>query len=234
MRRSGFTLIELLVAAIMVAIISLSLAGAFRYGIYYQTHSESSRDAELERTQFEDRVRSLLENATVSTDATNNAVFFLAGSDAAGSDERLTFTTTIPYISGAQMDSQDDFETQNANIGPQGGLEEISFGLSPVGQTTQTSGLFLREQRPADGDSTQGGTESVLEPNVTAIQWEFFDGLTWQTTWDTAQTNRRIPSAVRVTYQLSSDQDQHVFIVRLARSDVTPDNPVTQSSGAGA
>ena len=232
--RRGFTLIELLVSAVVVGIISLALAGAFAYGVSYQGRSEASRQAELEHRLFEDRVRSLLEGATVDTDATDTSEYFLAGTDAAGSDDRLTFTTALPRINGAQLESQDDFETQNVDFGAQGGVEEVSFGLSPVGQTTQTSGLFLREQRPADGDTTQGGTESVLEPNVTSIQWEFFDGLTWQTTWDTAQTSRRIPSAVRVTYQLSSDATPHVFTVGLYKSDVTPDNPVTQTSTGAA
>lgn len=231
--RKGFTLIELLVAAIVVGMLSLALAGAFGYAVSYQAHTEQSRQAELEKTQFEDRLRALLENATMDTDATDTSEYFLAGADAAGSDDRITFVTTPPRIDGAQLASTDDFETQNLDFGPQGGLEEVSMGLTAVGQTSQSSGLFLREQRPADGDPTQGGSESVMEPNVTGIQWEFFDGVNWDTTWDTSQTTRRIPAAVRVTYTLSTDQDQHVLVVQLKNSDVTPDNPVTQTSAAG-
>ncbi len=231
--RRGFTLIELLVSAIVIGIISLALASAFAYGVSYQSHADASRQRELERSKFEDRVRALLQNATIDSDVTDTSEYFLAGADAAGADDRLTFVTEIPHIPGAQLDSQDDFETQNANLGPQGGLEEVSIGLTPVGQTNQ-SGLFVREQRPADGDPTQGGTETVLQSNVTSIQWQFFDGVNWQTTWDSSQTSRRIPAAVEVTYQLQDDPDQHSFVVRLYKSDVTPDNPVTQTStGAG-
>ena len=231
--KRAFTLIELLVSAVVIGIISLALASAFAYGVSYQSHADSSRQRELERSQFEDRVRTLLQNATIDTDVTDTSEYFLAGADAAGADDRITFVSQMPRIPGAQYESQDDFETQNASLGPQGGLEEVSIGLTAVGQTNQ-SGLFLREQRPADGDSTQGGTETILQPNVTAIQWQFFDGVNWQTTWDSAQTNRRIPAAIEVTYQLENDPDQHSFVVRLYKSDVTPDNPVTQTStGAG-
>jgi prepilin-type N-terminal cleavage/methylation domain-containing protein len=225
--KRGFTLMELLVAAVVVAIISLALVGAFGYGVSYQGRAESSRQAELEKTHFEDRLRTLLQNATTSTDAGDTSLFFLAGLDATGADERITFTTIVPRINGAQLVSQDDFETQNIDFGPQGGPQEISIGLTPVGQTNTTSGLFLRQQRPADGDWTQGGMESVIQPNVTSIRWDLFDGLNWQTTWDTAQTNRRIPSAARVTYRLDGDETEHVFVVRLYKSDVTPENPVT-------
>jgi prepilin-type N-terminal cleavage/methylation domain-containing protein len=234
-RRAGFTLIELLVTAIVVGILSLALAGAFGFGVGFQAKADASREREIARTNFEDKVRALLQNATMNTtDTTDTTTYFLAGADAAGQDDRLTFTTSMTRIPGAQMNSQDDFQTQNQQFGPQGGLEEVSIGTTPVGQTNQPNGLFLREQRPADGDTTQGGNESLLDPDITSIQWEFFDGLNWLTTWDTAQTTRRIPSAVRVTYQLQDESDQHVFVVRLYKSDVTPDNPVTETAaGAG-
>jgi prepilin-type N-terminal cleavage/methylation domain-containing protein len=235
-RISGFTLIELLVTAFVVGILSIALAGAFSFGVTYQSKAEASRERELARTRFEDSVRTLLQNATMDqTDTTDTTTYFLAGADATGDDNRITFTTSIARIPGAQLASQDDFETQNQEFGPQGGLEEVSMGLTPVGQTNQTAGLFLREQRPADGDSSQGGSELVLDPDISDMQWEFFDGLNWQTTWDTAQTTRRIPAAVRVTYTLQGETNPHIFIVRLYKSDVTPDNPVTQTStGAGA
>lgn len=233
--RTGFTLIELLVTALIVGIITMALASAFAYGATYQTRSEASRQRELARIQFEDRLRDLLQNATVSTDTTDTTTYFLAGADAAGADDRMTFTAAIPRISGAQVDSTDDFQTQNQEFGPQGGLDEISIGLTPVGQTQQNSGLFIREQRPSDGDTTQGGYESVLDPDVTSIQWEFFDGVNWDTTWDSITvTNRRIPAAVRMTYQLQNEQNPRVLVVRLKNSDVTPTNPVAQTAtGAG-
>jgi len=232
-KRSAFTLIELLVAAIIVGILSMALVGSFGIGVNIQNSMTASREREVTRATFEDRLRSLLENATVSTDTTDTSTFFLAGSDAAGAEDRLTFTTSPQQISSASIASQDDFETQNVNFGPQGGVEEVSLGLTAVGQAPDQGGLYLREQRPSDGDTTQGGTESNFDANVTSIQWEFFDGLNWQTTWDTAQTNRRIPSTVRVTYQLDGEDQAHVLVVRLYKSDVTPDNPVdTNATGA--
>jgi hypothetical protein len=125
-----------------------------------------------------------------------------------------------------------DFETLNDQYGPQGGVAEIQLSLTPVGQPASSdTGLFLREQRPADSDSSQGGNESLLMPNVTTIQFEFFDGLQWQETWDTITSgSRRIPSAVRVTYQLTGEDQQRFIIVRLPFSDVTPTNPVTVGS----
>src|SRR5204862_2978746 len=142
----------------------------------------------------------------------------------AGEETRVTFTTAKTRLPAAQIDSQDDFETQNQRFGAQGGIEEVSLGLSPVGHTDQNGGLFLREQQPSDGDPTQGGYESVLDPTIADIRWEFFDGANWQTDWDSRTTRRRIPAAVRITYQLDGEDIQHVFLVRLMNSDVTTDN----------
>lgn len=227
----------MLVAAVVVGVLTTALARAFSVTIGYTSRAEESREREAARSRFEDRVRRLLENATVSADTTDTNTYFLAGEDAAGEASRLTFTTAPLLIPGALTASEDDFETQNQRFGPHGGIEEVSLGVSAVGQTNQSGGAFLREQRPADGDPTQGGYESTLDPTVTDLKWEFFDGTTWQTEWNTADTGRRIPSAVRLTYQLDGEDQPRMMVVRLLKSDATPDNPATQVSttgGAGA
>ena len=93
--------------------------------------------------------------------------------------------------------------------------------------SAQVSGVIIREQHPADGDNTQGGTESVLDPDVTSLTYEFFDGSDWQPTWSTSNGTKRLPAAVRVTYQVKDEDSQRVLVIRLPNSDVTTDNPVT-------
>ena len=38
----------------------------------------------------------------------------------------------------------------------------------------------------------------LLAPEVATIQFEYFDGVTWSTSWDTGTSNS-IPNAVRIT-----------------------------------
>jgi hypothetical protein len=127
-----------------------------------------------------------------------------------------------------------DFPTLNQNIGPQGGTQEISFEMTPVGSPpdANATGLFLRVQTPADDDPTQGGNESVFDADVSQITFQFFDGANWQPSWDTTTASRRLPAAVWVDYQLTSDNSDHEFIVTLPNSDVTPTNPVTDQGGS--
>jgi hypothetical protein len=227
----GITLVELLVASVMAGILSLAVVRAFVTGIAYEPRMQTSRDAFDRIARFESGLSKLLREAVLTEDEEDDASFFIAGlefgSTASGIvDDRLTFTAGGTTVALAALDADEDFQTLNERFGPQGGLAEVSIGLTPVGNPTVTDGLFLRRQRPADGDPSQGGDEILFESDVREISFEFFDGQVWQTTWDTRTGERRIPAAVRVTYRLENEDDLRTFVVRLPLSDVTPENPV--------
>jgi prepilin-type N-terminal cleavage/methylation domain-containing protein len=233
-RPCGYTLLELLIASIIVGVLTMALARAFGAVLLYPKLAEGSRSREAARIQFEDAVRAMLQTASVTSTTTDTSSFFLGGQDATGAADRLTFTTERTSIPGRVLASTNDFETQNQLMGPQGGFEEVSIGLTPIGQTAQSSGVFLRQQRPSDGDATQGGFESCLDTQVTDLEWDFFDGNNWIQDWDSRTVQRRIPASVRLTYFLEGESDPHVLVVRLLKSDVTPQNPVLEASTTGA
>jgi|GEM_PF-508444 len=148
------------------------------------------------------------------------------GSVAGGGAQQLVFTALGLPIQAYALYSQDDFPTANQDFGPQGGVEEISFSMTPAGDAGNSQGLFIRIQRPGDDDPTQGGTESLLIPNAQNISFEFWDGTVWQPSWDTTQqATKRLPAAVRVSYQDQAGKT-YAFTVWLINSDVTPLNPV--------
>lgn len=240
MKRRGLTLIELLLAATISAFIVVSVAGAYVTGINFEKGLNTSHDRDEAKVVFESRITNLIKGAFVTSDTADLSSYFVAQATAdAGSTvgaDTLTFTTTSEGVNSSLITSEDDFETLNQKYGPQGGLAEVSLSVTPVGDPAGKSGLFLREQRPSDGDATQGGYETLLSPDVTTIGFEFYDGTDWATEWDTlTDGTRRIPAAVRVTYTLSGEEDtNHVILVRLANSDVTAINPVTVAGGTTA
>jgi len=148
----------------------------------------------------------------------------------AGDADTLMFTVMGRPLPGAVLsaDPNDDFETDNQNYGPQGGVAEYSISMTPVGDSQGQKGVILREQVPADQDATQGGFESVLEPDITNITFEFYDGTQWQSSWNTfAQQTRQLPAAIRVSYTMPGETQDRVFIVGLAYTTTTPNNPAT-------
>lgn len=235
--KRGLTLLELLVAATMTVFITLAVTAAYVQGIRYTKQSSDARALEGARIRFEDRIGSLLTLAELTSDTTDRFSYFIGqigngqSNSPAGNknntSDTLTFTVIGSRLPGAVLASTDDFETINKNFGPQGGVAEVSIEFTAVGTVPDnTSGIFLRLQRPADGDPTQGGTETVLDANVTELGFEFFDGTNWDPTWNTQTGTRRLPSAVRMTYRIEGDDTDRVVTYSLPMSDVTPDNPI--------
>ena len=228
-KTSAITLIELLVSVVLMAILSLAISGAFRAGVDFERRQRATQGALTSSEALEGRIRRALEGARLATDTEDTSAYFLGTTEGDGTlgADRVTFTTTAPSLSLAAQETTDDFETANENLGPLGGMAEISLSTIAVGDAGQNTGLFERIQRPADGDSTQGGEESVLSDQVSQIGFEFFDGLDWVTEWDTVETlPGRLPAAVRVSYILTDSPDiTHRFVVAIPGSDATADNP---------
>jgi prepilin-type N-terminal cleavage/methylation domain-containing protein len=250
-RQSGLTLVELLVVLTMSAILATALSYTFAMMVNLQTKDQQERATVDQTTAMQTEIERTLEGARLDTQDTltststtvlGQATYFQGISDGGQGEEgsdRITFTTTQPGVPMAAVSDTDDFETQQQTRGPVGGLSEVSIGLTPVGDAGNKTGLFERTQTPSDADTTQGGNESDIDSDIATIGFEFWDGLEWQPTWDTTQmTPARLPEAVQVTYTIKNEtgSPQHVFVVPIPASDVTPNNPVTSegSSVVGA
>jgi general secretion pathway protein J len=242
--RTGVSLLELFVAMAMTAILATAITMAFAQELKIQRSIETRR-AQQDRTDaMEKEITRMLRGAKISDSLTDTTSYFQgvtdAGTTAPAGCNRITFTTIAPGIPIASLLSTDDYLTQQTNFGPVGGVAEVSFGTAPVGNAGGQSGLFERIQRPSDGDPTQGGNESLLDPDIASIGFQFWDGTEWQSAWDTTvgitTATHRIPQAVQVTYTLSDDEynTQHVFTVALPSSDVNPQNPYTTPTSTAA
>ncbi len=243
LRRRGVSLIELLVVITMSALVVIGAVRAFSAGLDYQLRVIPAREEHLSRQRFEDRLARLIRSAYISTDEQDPSTYFIAGvgggsEPAPGASvgaDTLVFTVLGMPPNSSFAASQEDFETRNEIFGPQGGAAEIQISTFPVGEAGDRVGLFVREQRPSDGDPYQGGFESVLEARVVSMTFEFWNGEAWTYEWDTqTQGARRLPAAVRVTYAFEGEEETpRVLVVRLPLSDVTPENPLGVGGDGG-
>lgn len=230
----GISLFELLVVATMGAIVITGAARAFSAGVDFQTRVVPEREVQLDRQRFEDGVARLIRAAYITEDEQDATTYFVASNSGGGvsltdaaSADTLVFTVLGIPPPASFLNSTEDFETRNQVFGPQGGVTEIQLGTTPIGEAGERTGLFLREQRPADGDPLQGGYEQVYEERVNSMYFEFWNGEAWTGEWDTImQGARRLPAAVRVTYDFVGEEDSRSFVVRIPLSDVTPENPL--------
>jgi len=233
MKRRGLTLIELLVVLGISVILIGSVALAYDAGMKFQLRVPQE-DAALRRVvQFEERMRNLVEGAFLTTDETDVTSYFMSLSTSGNlaAQDTIVFTTLGLGANGAFLQSTDDFDTLNGRFGAQGGLAEVAISTIPIGDAPVDGALFLRVQRPADGDPSQGGYESVLIENVEFFTFEFYDGLDWVTEWSTDTGQRRLPAAVRITYKFTDEEQDRVLTFRLPLSDVTAENPLQEVIG---
>lgn len=238
MRVRGLTLVELMVALVITTIIAISAAQTTYVAVRHGASAKEFRVAATRDARFEDKLRALISSACLATLNTETASYYIGGDAAGNTDSNLTtsgaalvFTALGDRLPAEYVTSQDDFETLNQTYGPRGGLSEIAITQSATGNSPVSTGIFLRKQTPADGDETQGGYESSLDSDISSISFEFYNGETWDLSWDTSSMDTpRLPAAVRVTYSRTSDGQERTFVVRLPLSDVTPDNPVTNST----
>lgn len=236
MRTRGVTLLELLIVVAITGFMITGVTTAYLSVVDADDHLRVGREKALAIPRLEDRFTDLLSHAYLSSDTADTSTYFIGGDSqlqpSAGSATTLVFTTANTQIAtGLLNDTDTDFETLNQDNGPMGGVEEIGLSTTPVGDAPSQEGFFIREQRPSDGDPTQGGYEKMFSSDLTKVEFEFFDGTDWMPTWDTrTMTTKRLPAAIRVTYQLKDDTNDRIMIVRLPLSDVTPTKPVTEET----
>ena len=255
--RRGVTLLELLISLTIVVVVTMAASRALITALSFDSKLKAGREVLTGQIRFEQQVTDLLHHAWLASNTTNKDSYFIGGTpsltanapgltgalgnstpgastgssgSSGGDPNTITFTAAGLRVPAALLASNDDFETNNQNFGPQGGIAEVSISTTPVGANGQgTSGVFQRVQKPADSDPTQGGNEELLSGTVTQLGFEFFDGNNWQTSWDSRSQTApgRLPSAVKVTYRFSGDNTDRVFIVQIPASDVTYADPVT-------
>lgn len=241
--RAGIALLETLVVMGITVLLMAAISMAYDVGTRGTVAGQESRSTEAAQRRVEKEITSLLRAAYLDgTTATyliaeTNGDTTLASSDSTVGTlpDTLSFTRLTSQVPGAVLASTDTFEDANAALGAHGGVQERKLSMVPTGEAGERTGLFIREQDPADGDYTQGGKERLLSPDILSIGFEFFDGAAWTATWDTTQQSTpRLPAVIRVSYTLTRDpQTTHRVAVRIEGSDVTPTNPAeTGATGA--
>lgn len=251
---SGITLLEILVASVIAVVLLSALSYAFVAGADLERRQNARRAEGSRQEILETRLSEWIRGAKLNADATDLSTYFQGESTGDENTDlgcdRLTFTSAAASVPLSAVSNTDDFETQQQTLGPLGGVAEVSLSTTPVGQVPDDrAGLFERVQRPSDGDATQGGIETLLTADVSEIGFQFWDGTQWATNWNTTTGERRLPSAVKVSYILKASEESNnnasgdpvgdtgvrSFVVPIPASDVDEQNPAsaaTTSAGA--
>lgn len=188
---SGFTLVEVLLASVAGALILASLYGLYSRAFHLRDDAtERTRHARL-RARAAGALRDDLRGAFISG---GDLASVLEGSnDAQGSNfpGSLKFTTA-----GARLNADE--------IGSDVQQVEYYIVNDPDGAGPQGGGLLARAtERNLLAPLREDPVQTTILSGVTAMEVSFYDGQTWQTSWEVTEDNVTVPQAIRVVIRLA-------------------------------
>ncbi len=112
---------------------------------------------------------------------------------------------------------------------PESDVRLVEFMLTDTPDGSSTA-LSRRTDPTRNEPDDEGGVIDLIASNVISLNFEYFDGLTWQTYWP--ESMGQPPTAVRVTVALA-DPDRPYDITGLTRTVSLPWMPGNNKSTGG-
>jgi prepilin-type N-terminal cleavage/methylation domain-containing protein len=245
-RRGGFTLMELLVALVMAGVVALSLVGSVRVAFQArQAAARAARSTQASAMAME-FIRQDLggvmppnpnwvdpTGVIVSTAAAASGTGTGTGGTGStgGSSSSSSGNSTQLYLAGAFV----GYDGSSAGTGTNntGGNASVTFyttaegPLHPAGgdgeikkvELSVDNGVLYRKvlsNLTAPQQQQIQPDQEVLCRNVRSFNLRYYDGSTWQDTWDSTQTSpaNELPVAVEVTLEIDPPADDPQSVLR--------------------
>lgn len=192
LQRRCFTLIEVLVAAFAMAILIAALVVPVQ-GAMRERERANAADAEAFRiNRVLDRVRDDLDGLLIPGSDLTGQFVGTKNDTQDGRRDTFTFATSAAGF--------------RAGLDSTGGCVRVEYELSESDTGTGYDWIRTETLNPLseDADAT---VESVMLANVWTLELAFYDGTTWQESWDSS-ANNGLPQAIELTFTLPPEDSQ--------------------------
>ncbi len=210
-RHTGFTLLELMLAMTMAA----TIAGALAASLYVAYRARNSVDAAIDAAHMNDAVGDIMSRDLANAMPPNDVL----ASTFLGDSVSIQFCCT-----GGESHST-----------VPGDIKQVTFIVTddPAGQ----SGSVLMRQVVSNllSPIEPEPIEEIICRNVQSFTVSYFDGTTWNDTWDSTQQNNTLPLAVELSIaQGSTDNpaDVRKIVRQVALSCGVAASATSASGGA--
>jgi len=189
----GFTLIEVCLASIASAMIFMAVYGVFANAMRLRDKAT----VRIQGAQMRARAVSVIQNDLKCATITGGSI--------------AAMLTTVPTDHTSQFPGYLQFTTTNAEIidGQVGGdVQEIEYYVAddPSSSGSKRSGMLIRlVNHVLLSTAPVTVPQQELLPNVVSVEFNFYDGSTWQKTWTvTDPTTDPLPQAISVHVQFGA------------------------------
>ena len=206
--RGGFTLVEILAASLAAALLLMAVYGIFQRAV-------KTRDSATERTResaLRMRAAGVIRNDLRCAYISGTAAVLASVLEGSVTNQKSRFPGYLRFTTTTGKDTVDDQygdvqqveyyiseDTTNANADSADSAQNRDSGMLVRGITRN-----LLDATQTNTQSTLPAQEQVLLKRVETFGVEFFDGQTWQESWQLTGSNAMVPQAIRVTVQQSA------------------------------
>ncbi|HEX4120583.1 MAG TPA: type II secretion system protein GspJ [Verrucomicrobiae bacterium] len=197
MKRTGFTLIEMLIAVSIFSILLVAIHTVFYTAMHLRNTASDALEATLPVEQALNVMQHDLANICTTTNSTNGG--FLGPLQSSPTNMLPNQIGPDFYTTGGELDG----------MVPWGNVEKIDYLLAASTNGYRGPGRdliravthnLLPLAQPAQPDE-----EHTLLSGVQNLTFLYYDGTTWETSWDTTQQTN-LPNAIKVQIQLAAQQ----------------------------
>jgi type II secretion system protein J len=189
----AFTLIEVTLALAVSAIILAAVGGVFYSAVRLRERTNAMMDEAAPLQQTVALLRRDLKGAVPP------------GGVIAGFLQSGVVSGNMSQNDGIEIYTTTGTMSDNA---PWGDIQKVTYQLqdSTTGPRSAGRDLIRSVTRNVISTTSEEIDDQWLMGNVQDLQFSYFDGTSWQATWDSTVGGTNLPSAVRVRLQLAPDQ----------------------------
>jgi len=202
-RRCGFTLIELLAASLASALILVAIYGIFQRAVKTRTYATERTRQSRQRDRAANIIRNDLRNTFLSGGLLADALEGGSESQKSRFPGYLRFTNTT----GKSRSGETYGDVQQVEYYISDGTTTGSAGNVSPSDNPDTGTLVRALTRDLLATTAETAPEETLLTCVQSFEVTFYDGQTWQETWQVADSTSALPQAIRVRIQQTAPSE---------------------------
>lgn len=192
-RSHPFTLIEILVATFALSVLLAALVIPVRGGLREREEADRTAADQFRLRRAMDRVVNDFDGILCPGSTLTGDFVGTENETRNGRQDTLEFTTGVP---GHQTP-----------MSRNGGYVQVEYELVENDDGTGFDWVRTETINPLSDDEDENSVESTILRDVLTLEFSYYDGISWQDSWNTTADDEGLPEAIAVTFALAPEDE---------------------------